>query len=698
MNEGLGRRLLYGLIAGMVGAFIAWLVTETLFSTALERAHGSGLFLIGALYGLLVGLILGISLGIAEGMMHRTVLRLGTNVLLGAWLGALGGCIGESVAEMLYALLRLLNLGVLAKMIGWGCFGAFIGSAQGLARQSKRGTINSLIGGAVGGSLGGLAFEVFDWMLLGVSQSSSFQRGIGLLLTGAFIGMFAPMFERLLAYGTLKVVSGKMEGKEFILDKPMLTVGRDEHCDIPIYYDKSIMPRHALLEWSGKTYRVVALGNAWLTHKGRVVKTVELSHNDIITVGNTKLFYKLGAIGRETVFSVHNLCSSCGTQNRRGAKFCRQCGATLTTAMAGHRARVWISSLLTTFTVFLLLLSLIYLISRSAFSQASHSHGLAKKAKIAVTPKGYDDIGQVLRELGRGYEYEQIKFGALSDLDSLQRYQITFINCADELPMLQDRREVTTAIRCYVERGGVVYASDWAGFVIQNAFPEYLRLASDRGRVQIVEATVVDQALASVVGSKLSLRFNAEQWVAIDAVSRGVTVHLIGDYVGMSGEVHRAKPLLISFRHGNGYVIFTSFHNEPQLSETERKLLQFLVIRPVTFDLTKQADSLLLSRRSSPAQEFVGTVSSGMSSPPYALSLNEDGRLFVVLSWHGGDGEFEIQLRTEQGELVEKLHGRKSPLSVETKRLRAGMYYLHLFAQRAPVENTPFVIRVGVRR
>jgi len=697
MSEGLTKRLLYGLIAGMVGAFIAWLVTETLFFTALERAHGTGIFLIGAVYGFIVGLILGISLGAAEGIMHRDFMRFGVNVLLGAWLGAVGGCVGELVAETLYALLRLLNVGVLAKVIGWGYFGAFIGSAQGLARQSKKGTINSLIGGAIGGSLGGLAFEAFDWMLVGISQSSSFQRGVGLLLTGAFIGIFAPIFERILAYGTLKVISGKMEGKEFILDKPRLTIGKDEHCDIPIYYDRNVMPRHALLEWSGRTYRVVALGNAPLLHKGRAVNVAELSHNDIITVGSTKLFYRLGAIGMEALFGAHNLCSACGTQNRKGAKFCRQCGAALTTTVATYKARQWISSLSVTFGVFLLLLSLIYLISRSAFSTA-YSHGLTKEAKIAVTPKGYDDIGQVLREMGSGYEHKQIKFKELSDLNSLLRYQITFINCAHKLRELQSKSEVATTIRQYVERGGIVYASDWAGFIIQDAFPEYLRLASDRGGAQVVEATVVDQGLASVVGSKLSLHFNADQWVAVDAVSKEVTVHLVGDYVDMGGEVHRTKPLLISFKHGNGYVIFTSFHNAPQLSETERKLLQFLVIRPVTFDLSKQADSLLLSRRSSPIQEFVGTISSGMSSPPYALLLNEDGKLLIVLSWRGGDGKFEMQLQSEQGELIERLHGHRSPLSMETKKLQAGMYYLHLLAHKAPIENTPFVIRIGVHR
>ncbi|MCS7254304.1 MAG: FHA domain-containing protein [Armatimonadota bacterium] len=692
------RRFLYGAIGGALGAFVAWLVAEVILGRALEQAHGAYTYALSIAYGTITGAFIGIAIGIAEGLAHGALYRFAANVALGTWLGAIGGFVGMLIAESLYGVLTKIGLGVIARSIGWACFGAFIGSAQGIARQSLKGTVNSLIGGAFGGLIGGLSFEAVSLTIFGAATTSALPRGVGLIIIGMLIGIFSALFERLLAYATLKIISGRMEGKEFTLDKPRLTIGRDERCDIPIYYDKDVAPKHALLEWNGSAYKIEAIGNATVMHLGKPIRVAQLSHNDIIIVGNTKLIYRTGSAITAPISL--NACPNCGATNRYGAKFCNMCGKMLPSprTMLMQRGLQLASSIAIALIALSILIGAVHFFSSHTFATRSSKrfYGTDAGAQLAVTPKGYDDIGQVLSELGEGYEFEQIGFDKLDDPTYLSRFQVVFINCSRRCT---DSEAIRTAasIRQYVEKGGVIYASDWAATIIQKAFPEYVRFADEKGDVQTVNATVTDEALASIVGRNLSLRFNATNWFAIESVASNVTVHMIGDYSDMNGRVHSGKPLLISFRHGNGFVVFTCFHNEPQLSEAEKKLLQFLVVRPVTFELSKKADSLLVAKRSSAVREFIGTISTGKISPPYMVTLKAETALLIVLTWRGGNGEFEIQVQTEDGKSLHSKRGENSPLTLETAKLPPATYTVRIIASKTPLENTPYALHIGTR-
>ncbi|MCS7253991.1 MAG: FHA domain-containing protein [Armatimonadetes bacterium] len=122
----------------------------------------------------------------------------------------------------------------------WALFGCVLSSSQGIARGSMKGAKRT----AFGGGLGGLSFEVLQ---MSTNLPDSVCRGIAVVLIGALIGTFASLFERLFALATIKIASGKLEGKEFILDKLVVIIGRDERCDIPIYYDRAVLPQHVRL-------------------------------------------------------------------------------------------------------------------------------------------------------------------------------------------------------------------------------------------------------------------------------------------------------------------------------------------------------------------------------------------------------------------------------------------------------------------
>ncbi len=213
-----------------------------------------------------------------------------------------------------------------------------IGLVLGAVRRSWKGALNAAIGGLIGGFLGGVLFDtvaprVGVILTLGLVESGWASRLIGLTLMGAFIGLFSTLAEQILAPASLKVISsGRMEGREFTLDKPIVTIGRDERCDIALYYDRDVAMRHALLRWEGQGYAVLPEGNANVLVNGRPVRHQLLKEGDVITVGQTRLLFRtrqIAVIAPQERAPQPKTCPACGTLNRAAAKFCHQCGAPL---------------------------------------------------------------------------------------------------------------------------------------------------------------------------------------------------------------------------------------------------------------------------------------------------------------------------------------------------------------------------------
>jgi ribosomal protein L40E len=227
---------------------------------------------------------------------------------------------------------------IVARSLTWALVGALLGLALGAARKSWKGALNSAIGGLLGGFAGGVLFDTIAphigfVLTLGLTESGWASRLIGLVLMGALIGLFSTIAEQLLAPASLKVVSsGRMEGREFVIDKPIVTIGRDERCDVALYYDRDIAMRHALIRWEDGGYAIVPESGAIVLVNNQPVRYHRLRDKDIITVGQTRLMFRerhaVAFVQRERV-PQGKVCPSCGTINRATAKFCHQCGRSL---------------------------------------------------------------------------------------------------------------------------------------------------------------------------------------------------------------------------------------------------------------------------------------------------------------------------------------------------------------------------------
>jgi predicted component of type VI protein secretion system len=123
-------------------------------------------------------------------------------------------------------------------------------------------------------------------------RSDALSRGVALVILGACIGLWIVILERAMAQGLLKVVSGRMEGREFVLDKPTLSLGSDERGDIALFGDPASLPRHATLRQQGRGFAIEALPGAMLTVNGQPVGQATLASGDRLTVGSTRLIYR----------------------------------------------------------------------------------------------------------------------------------------------------------------------------------------------------------------------------------------------------------------------------------------------------------------------------------------------------------------------------------------------------------------------
>ena len=278
-------------LAGGFGGAVSWLLIEPLVAPRLERATSmSEVYPVDALFGALAGICIGAALGIAEGIIVRSAYQARRGGLIGAGAGIVGGAIGLVIGEMVFQPLKFLCF--VGRSVGWAVFGAFLGAAEGITRRSWKGLRSAALGGTIGGAIGGFMFDLVALFTVLLFRSDALSRGVALIILGACIGLWIVLIERVLAPATLKVISGRFEGREFLLDKPRLTLGSNERGDIAIFGDPQIRGHHATLHHQGKGYVIEAeAGAPVMVNKQPVMRQV-LGSEDELIVGQTRLIYR----------------------------------------------------------------------------------------------------------------------------------------------------------------------------------------------------------------------------------------------------------------------------------------------------------------------------------------------------------------------------------------------------------------------
>jgi hypothetical protein len=294
------------------------LVAGAIRPTASTEPHDQGarsrwpLFLLFPLTAALIAF----GLLFSEGITTRNWIRMIERSLLGSFLAALFAVLAFLPAGIIFwasqavldahdtpnaLIITVKDLSVVHFLIyaacrsaAWACIGAATGLGMNLVRSTRTQLRNSVIGGALGGALGGLFFDPIDrFFTISLFNGAATSRLVGLLAVGLSIGVFVALVERLGRDAWLRVRTGPLAGKSFILYKTPTIVGSSPQSDVYLYKDAEIDPSHASIHRVGTVYEIEDMGTRMGTSVGGSrLRRRRLVSGDQITIGSTLLDFE----------------------------------------------------------------------------------------------------------------------------------------------------------------------------------------------------------------------------------------------------------------------------------------------------------------------------------------------------------------------------------------------------------------------
>lgn len=194
--------------------------------------------------------------------------------------------------------------------------------------------------------------------------------------------------------------------------------------------------------------------------------------------------------------------------------------------------------------------------------------------RLGVSEANNDDIGAVLAQLG--FAADTLPDDAFASSAALKPYHLLFINCVTG----GDPKRNAPALREFVEHGGVLYVSDLSAPQIEQAFPGRMQFGGG-GQTGTVDARITSPQLCEALGrNHVRIHFDMPAWRPITSVDSAVEVMVRGEARAV-GARRVDHALMAGFTHGQGYVVYTAFHNHAQSSEEERALLRLIALKPI---------------------------------------------------------------------------------------------------------------------
>ncbi len=254
----------------------------------------------------------------AEGLTTRNWIRMIERSLLGSFLAALFACLAfvpaglfMTISDRVFAseaarhpellVVTVDDVGgftflvvVVCRSAAWACIGAATGLGMNLVRSTRAQLRNSTIGGALGGAIGGMFFDpIARFLQTTMFADAAVSRAVGLVAVGLSVGIFVALVERLARDAWLRVRTGPLAGKSFILYKTPSVIGNAPSSDVYLYKDAEIDPAHASIHRVGTMYEIEDLGSRMGTQvAGTKVRRRRLTSGDQIVIGSTILDFE----------------------------------------------------------------------------------------------------------------------------------------------------------------------------------------------------------------------------------------------------------------------------------------------------------------------------------------------------------------------------------------------------------------------
>ena len=270
------------------------------FDTAFQQADRAirGLFRAGGsssgspitdalLLGGLVALCLGAALLVAEnvwglrGRWWRDV----------SWVAPAAGVLGAFGALLGQGIYSLMADAPASRAIGWALLGLAAGSMLGLADRSRAKAIRGAIGGGIGGYLGGFVFDFLSrGLIFGASDTGVLPRLLGAAVLGFAIGLMVQLVQQAFKSAWLTgLTTGPYEGKQYVLSKAAVSIGRSDGNDIGLYRERDLAIKAGTFAFAGGRWSYQ--GEPVLVN-GSSVSSAALTSGDTIRFGKTEFLFE----------------------------------------------------------------------------------------------------------------------------------------------------------------------------------------------------------------------------------------------------------------------------------------------------------------------------------------------------------------------------------------------------------------------
>jgi FHA domain-containing protein len=292
----------YCALCGGGGAFLGWMLGRPINLSNSNLTQG--------LKGMFLGLSVAWALALVDALgtfSWRRLAMIGLRVATAVVVGTLGGLLGGLVSQALYGWKEYDVFLVL----GWTITGFLIGVSLGvfdllaslLRHQDPGAAMRKILKGVLGGTLGGSVGGILSLLLLSGWTRLLRQMGgdvqvedrlwspsaWGFVALGMCIGLLIGLAQVILKEAWLKVEAGFRKGREIILAKPEITIGRAEHCDIGLFGDPQIEKLHARICLEDNRYVLIDQGYGTYVNDDLIYGSRILRSGDAIRMGKSVL-------------------------------------------------------------------------------------------------------------------------------------------------------------------------------------------------------------------------------------------------------------------------------------------------------------------------------------------------------------------------------------------------------------------------
>jgi hypothetical protein len=257
--------------------------------------------------GFFLGLTVALALGLVDALWNLSLRRVGL-VMLRSATAVIVGCVGGAVGGLLGQAFYGWTEWSLFLVLGWTFTGLLVGLSVGafeavaglVQRENLASALRKLLNGAIGGTVGGLLGGVLYLSLQGLKSFLFADKprdllwspsAIGFVVLGLCIGLLIGLAQVVLREAWVKVEAGFRAGRELLLSKSETVIGRAEGCDIGLFGDPGVDPRHAQILQQNGRYLLVDVGSKGGTYLNDALinEPSPLRSGDLIRVGRCVL-------------------------------------------------------------------------------------------------------------------------------------------------------------------------------------------------------------------------------------------------------------------------------------------------------------------------------------------------------------------------------------------------------------------------